>query len=157
MFLALDLAARVGNVKGAFAICPPMRLQDLSSRLVPAVDAWNRLMETVHLDGAKKEFVDNHPENLHINYFRNPISGVRELERLMVQLESKLPLIHVPVFIGQSNGDPVVSPKGSQQLYEKLGSKEKEYILFNFDRHGILLGNGAGRVYRAIGDFIANL
>jgi hypothetical protein len=29
--------------------------------------------------------------------------------------------------------------------------------LFNFDRHGILLGEGAERVYRAIGEFIDQL
>ena len=40
--LALDLAARVDRVKGVFAVSPPMRLQDFSSKFVPAVDVWNR-------------------------------------------------------------------------------------------------------------------
>jgi esterase/lipase/1-acyl-sn-glycerol-3-phosphate acyltransferase len=155
--LALDMAARFNDVKGVFAVCPPLRLQDLSSKFVPAVDTWNRFMEMFHLDGAKKEFVENRPENPHINYCRNPISGVRELERLMDAVEPKLPAINVPALVVQAHGDPVVDPRGSKRIFEQLGSKDKEYILFNFQRHGILLGQGSQKVHRAIGDFIAEL
>ncbi len=114
--LALELAARVKGVAGVFGVCPPMRLHDLSAKLVPAVDAWNRLMKRVQLNGAKMEFVENHPEQPDINYTRNPISGVRELERLMEALEPKLPEIDIPALIVQSSGDPIVDPKGSRRI-----------------------------------------
>jgi esterase/lipase/1-acyl-sn-glycerol-3-phosphate acyltransferase len=155
--LALDLAARVKEVAAVFAIAAPMRLMDFSSKFAPAVDVWNRLMDRAHRVGPKKEFVENKPENPHINYLRNPISGVRELERLMDHLEPKLPDLNVPALIVQSRRDPVVDPKGSRQIFESLGTKEKEYRLFNFDRHGILLGDGAHRVHKAIGEFIKQL
>ena len=134
-----------------------MRLQDFSSKFVPAVDVWNKLMEKIRLDGAKMEFVENKPENPHINYFRVPVSGVLELERLMESLESRLPDIHVPALVAQSIGDPVVKPSGSRRTFKLIGSKDKSYILFNFDRHGILLGDGADKVHKAIGDFIEQL
>ncbi|MDH3575134.1 MAG: alpha/beta fold hydrolase [Desulfobacteraceae bacterium] len=155
--LALDLAARVSDVKGVFAVCPPMRLQDFSSKFVPAVDVWNRLMKKVRFEGAKMEFVENRPENPHINYFRNPISGVLELERFMEKLEDKLKDIHAPALVVQSLGDPVVKPSGSRRTFDRIGSEDKAYILFNFDRHGILLGKDAGKVHKAIGDFIEHL
>ena len=155
--LALDLAARVNSVKGVFAVSPPMRLQDFSSKFVPAVDVWNRLMKKVRLDGAKMEFVENRPENPHINYFRNPISGVLELERFMEKLEDKLNEIHAPALVVQSLDDPVVKPSGSKRTFDHIGSEDKTYILFNFDRHGILLGKDAGKVHKAIGDFIEHL
>lgn len=155
--MALDLAARVKDIKGVFAVCPPMRLKDFSSKFVPAVDVWNRLMERVRLDGAKKEFVENFPENPHINYFRNPVSGVLELERLMESLEKKLPAIDMPALVIQSLGDPVVKPSGSRSAFDRIGSEDKTYILYNFDRHGILLGKGATKVHKAIGDFIETL
>jgi len=88
--LVLDLAERIGNAAGVFAVCPPMRLQDISSKLVPAVDVWNRMMKKVHLEGAQMAFVENSPETPQINYLRNPISGVRELGRLMESVESRL-------------------------------------------------------------------
>jgi esterase/lipase len=155
--LSLHLAGRVKDVAGVFAVSAPMRLQDLGARFAPALDAWNRLMDKYTRGAAKKEFVENNPENPHINYHRNPISGVRELERLMEALTPTLPDIEMPALVVQSEGDPVVNPKGSKKIFNLLGSKDKKYSLFNFDRHGILLGEGAERVYWAIGEFLDQL
>jgi len=152
--LALGLAARLNHVAGVFAVAAPMTLMDFSSKFAPAVDIWNRIMDRAYKVGPKKEFVENKPENPHINYLRNPISGVREIERLMRDLEPKLPNLNIPALIVQSRRDPVVDPKGSRKIFEIIGASEKEYILFNFDRHGILLGDGAEKVYRAIGEFV---
>ncbi|MFO7645322.1 MAG: alpha/beta fold hydrolase [Desulfosarcina sp.] len=155
--LALDLAQRIPAVAGVFAVSTPLRLQDLAARLVPAVNAWNRFMQRINMDEAKKSFVENHPENPHINYFKNPISGVRELERLMSSLEPRLPQITVPALVVQSRQDPVVNPKGAEKIFRLLGSTDKQMVLFNLARHGILLGDGAERVYRAIGDFLEHV
>jgi esterase/lipase/1-acyl-sn-glycerol-3-phosphate acyltransferase len=156
--LALDLATRVDDViKGVFAVSPPLRLQHLSSKFVPAVDVWNRLMDKIHLEGAKMAFVDNNPENPHINYLRNPVSGVREIERLMDSLEPRLKDLTMPALVVQSQRDPIVDPKGSKRIYDLIGSETKRYILFNFDRHGILLGQGAHKVHKAVGNFIEQL
>ena len=155
--LALHLAARVQDAAGVFAVSAPMRLNDLGARFAPALDTWNRLMDKLSGGAAKKEFVENQPENPHINYFRNPIAGVRELERLMEALEPLLPDINVPTLVVQSDGDPVVNPKGSKQIFRKVGSEDKEYILFNIDRHGILLGEGSERVHKRIGTFVERL
>ncbi len=152
--LALDLAVRVKAVAGVFAVSAPMRLKDFSARFAPAVDMWNRLMERARQVGAKKEFVENKPENPHINYLRNPISGVVEVDRLMDELEPRLAELKIPALVVQSRGDPVVDPKGSRKIFESIGSTDKEYLLFNFNRHGILLGEGAPKVHRAIGEFI---
>lgn len=155
--LALDLAVRLGDSPGVFAVSTPLRLQDAAAKLVPAVDVWNRLMKKIHRDGPRKEFLDNNPENPHINYHRNPVSGIRELERLMDRLEPELPRLASPALVVQSKGDPVVSPKGSEKVFDRIGSEDKTYVLFNFDRHGILLGKGARRVYTVIWDFIRRL
>ncbi len=155
--LALDLAQRVPDVKGVFAISTPLRLQDMAARFVPAVDAWNRLMDKIRLEDAKKTFIDNHPENPEINYFKNPISGVNELERLMSSLGPRLKNIVVPALVIQSRDDPVVSPKGTETIFNELGSTDKQMVMFSFNRHGILRGDGSERVYRAVGDFLDHL
>ncbi len=155
--LALDLAQRVPEVEAVFAVSAPLRLQDMAARFVPAVDVWNRFMERFNLDEAKKTFVENHPENPHINYSKNPISGVRELERLMSSLEPRLPQIKAPALVIQSLEDPVVNPKGTEKIFKLLGSIDKQMVMFNFQRHGILLGEGAERVYRAIGNFLDHI
>jgi esterase/lipase/1-acyl-sn-glycerol-3-phosphate acyltransferase len=155
--LALELAARLKDIKGVFAVCPSMSLKDFSSKFVPAVDAWNRWMKLVRFSGAKKEFVENQPENPHINYLRNPVCGVLELERLMEIAADKLPDIRIPALVIQSLGDPVVKPSGSQRAFQHIGSEDKAYILLNFDRHGILLGKDSEKVHKAILNFIREL
>jgi len=155
--LALDLCTRVNDIAGVFAISPPFKLQDFSAKFVPAVNLWNKLMGKVSFESAKKEFVENDPENPHINYKRNPISGLIELERLMNSVESKLSQIHIPALVVQSLRDPVVNPKGSMRIFELLSSEEKEYLLVNFERHGIINGGNSERIYNAVGDFMAQL
>ncbi|MGA7965577.1 MAG: alpha/beta fold hydrolase, partial [Gammaproteobacteria bacterium] len=152
--LALDLGATGDNITALFAVSPPLRLQDFSVRFLPAVGVWNRSMDFMKIERAKLEFIENRPENPHINYFRNPVSGVRELGLLMESLEKKLPRITIPALVIQADGDPIVNPKGSRKVFRLLGSTDKEYLLFNFSRHGILLGEGSERVHRAIADFV---
>ncbi len=155
--LALDLASRVDGLSGVFAVSPPMQLQDFNTRFVPAVNVWNKIMEKMNLNGAKKEFIENETENPHINYIKNPISGIREIELLMDSLGPRLKKIDIPALVVQSIADPVVNPKGSRKIFASLGSEEKEYLLLNIDRHGILLGDGSERVYKAIGDFLERI
>ncbi len=155
--LALHIAARVKNLAGVFAVAAPLRLQDLGARFASTLDAWNHLMDKIGKGTAKKEFVSNKPENPHINYFRNPISGVSEIEKLMESLYPLLGDISIPALIVQSENDPVVNPKGSRKIFKCLGSLDKRYALFNFNRHGILLGEGSERVYKTIGAFIDHL
>ena len=151
--LALDLAARVGDLAGVFAISTPLRLKDFSARLAPAVNAWNRLMDATGRTGAKMPFVENTPENPQINYLRNPVSGVCELEQFMRELDDRLPAIRTPALVIQSERDPVVDPSGSERIFKRLGSPDKTHVLFNFDRHGILMGENSQAVYRTVAEF----
>ncbi|MBC8017262.1 MAG: alpha/beta fold hydrolase [Verrucomicrobia bacterium] len=155
--LALDCAARNRNVAGVVAVCPPLRLQDFSSRVAPSLDIWNRLMTAVHYQKGKREFVEITPEHPDINYHRLPVAGLVALEQFMRELEAQLPIITTPALIIQSQGDPVVDPEGSRLLFERLGSAQKEYLQFDLARHGILLGEGSDKVHSAIGEFIERI
>lgn len=152
--LALYLQTRVDGIQAVFAVAPPMKLNDFGSYFVPAVTIWNQMMKKASLTKISKEFVKNSPENPHINYLRNPVAGVRQLEKFMEDLESRLSQVDVPVLVVQSRKDPVVSPKGTEKLFKEIGSEKKEYFLFDIDRHGIMIGNDVDRVYKAISDFI---
>jgi esterase/lipase len=152
--LALDLTSRVKDLSGFFAVAPPLKLQNFSSNFVPAVNLWNRLLKRINVDKNRMEYVENTPENPHINYSRNPLSGITEMGRLMETLEDRLPAITIPALIIQSQADPVVNSKGSRVIFEKLGSSDKEYLLVNYNRHGIINGEGSERIFRAIGEFV---
>jgi len=152
--LALDSAARNRDIAGVVAVCPPLRLQDFSSHFAPPLDIWNKLMDVMHFRKGKREFMEIVNEHPDINYHRLPIAGLAALEQFMGELEEKLQGIKTPTLIIQSQGDPIVDPEGTRQLFERLGSPQKEYCLFEFERHGILMGEGADKVHAAIGKFI---
>lgn len=155
--LALHLAARVEALAGVFAVSAPMRLRDFNARFAPAVDMWNRLMDKASRTGAKLEFVENRPENPQINYARNPVTGVREIDRLMDDLEPRLGAIAIPALVVQSSNDPVVDPRGSEKIFHRIGSRDKKYVLFSMNRHGILLGPDAEKVHQVVCDFLRQL
>lgn len=153
--LALDLAARDPEVAGVFAICPPRRLRDPSLKGSLARGLWNRLAEMARGDSAPKEgFIENRTETPHISYLRNPVAGIREVELLVEELEPRLPRIGTPAMVVHSRRDPVADPGQSRRLFELLGSEDKSYVLFNFDRHFIIAGEGSERVFRTVGDFV---
>ena len=114
-------------------------------------------MTSVKREDVKKEFVENRPENPHINYLRNPISGVRELDKLMKSAENQLEDIRLPALLVQSDEDPVVDEKGTRKAFKLLGSDRKRCLLIHSGRHGILLGDGAIEVFRAVEEFIYGL
>ncbi len=155
--IALEIASRIVDIKGVFAISPPMKLMDNKIVFAPALNLWNKVMGKIKIGHIKKEFIENRPENPEINYLRNPVSGVIELEKLMDNLRSKLSAITLPALIIQAKDDPVVDIKGTWQLFQQLGSVNKEFFIYNFDRHGILLGKDSERIYRAVGSFIKRI
>jgi esterase/lipase/1-acyl-sn-glycerol-3-phosphate acyltransferase len=155
--VALDCASRLPDVAGVFAVCPPQRLMDISSQFAPAINVWNRVMDALRYQWAKKEFVVTVPERPQINYARLPVMALRELERFMKELEPKLGTITTPVLVLQSEGDPVVDPKGSRRLFEMLRSERKAYLKFPLQRHGILAGPGSEEVHAAIAAFVEGI
>ncbi len=75
----------------------------------------------------------------------------------MEGLEPLLPKIEIPSLVVHSCRDPIANPEESRRIFDLIGSKDKQYILFNFNRHGILMGKGSERVHRVILDFIDNI
>ena len=139
--IALLQAANKGNrFKGVISINAPLRLQNITSHFSSAVVMWNKLLEKIKLEKGKFEFVTNNPENPHINYNRNPLIGVMELGRLMDAVEDRLKDVNIPSLIIQGSNDPVVNPVSGLEIFEKIGTKDKEIYRIYSDRHGIVRG-----------------
>jgi esterase/lipase/1-acyl-sn-glycerol-3-phosphate acyltransferase len=142
------------NIKAVFAINPAFRLRKRSAKFAPAMVIWNKLADKLVNDEGRQHFVPSETENPDINYSRNPISAVKELMELMDTATQRLREITVPVLIIQSSDDPIVHPKGSELLYQGLGSKDKELIVFPSTRHGIIRGEGSERVFASVVKFL---
>ncbi len=153
--LALLQASNKGKkFKGLISINAPLKLQNITSNLSSAVVAWNNIMKKMHIKKGKLDFIPNNPENKQINYVRNPIAGVNELEKLMKTVEGKLADISIPALVIQGSDDPVVNPVSGLQVFEKLGTVDKEYTTIFAKRHGIVRGDESEKVTERILDFL---
>ncbi len=157
--LVLDLAGRLlgDTLAGVFAVSPPFSLKDYSSRIMPATDVWNRLRSKMKRGEKKIDFLDFPAGSFQGNYARNPVSGIKEVAEFLESIEQRYSLIKKPVLVLQADKNPVVDPKGSQQLFAAIGSADKEFCLLSDDRHILVNGEGAGKVFAKIAAFVEAL
>jgi len=155
--LALDLAARVKQVAGVFALCPPLALQNYSSNFMPETDVWGRILNKMKRGEHRSQFFTFSHGNPHVNYPRNPVAGIKEVGDYLESIEKSYADISQPALIIQADKNPVVDPKGSMQLYDRIGSTDKEFCLLSHDRHILVNGEGADKVFRKIASFIRGL
>jgi esterase/lipase/1-acyl-sn-glycerol-3-phosphate acyltransferase len=155
--LALDLAARVGEVAGVFALCPPLSLRNYTTNFMPGKDAWNRIVNKMKGGGHDNQFFEFSNGNNQVNYPRNPVTGLKEVGEYLESIEQGYAAISQPALIIQADKNPIVDPKGSRQLYDSIGSANKEFCLLSDDRHVLVNGEGTEKVFRKIGAFIRNL
>ncbi|MGB3209312.1 MAG: alpha/beta fold hydrolase [Desulforhopalus sp.] len=155
--LALDLAGRVEGVAGVFAVCPPLSLKNYSTSFIPAMDVWNRILNRMKRGENDGQFLEFDDGNNHVNYPKNPVAGVKEVGEYLELIEKRYAAVTQPALIFQADKNPVVDPKGSLQLYDTIGSADKEFCLLSDDRHIMINGEGAEKVFSKIGAFIENL
>ena len=156
--LALAVAARRAPcVIGCLAINPALHLSSAASRLVPGVMAWNDLLRVLHIRALRHEWVVNRPQYPDVNYTLNPLRAVRELLRLERVVDRRLGDITVPTLVLQADQDPVVDPRFSQRLVERLAADEVDYAPMAFTHHGILRGEGCEVVFERITEWARTL
>jgi esterase/lipase/1-acyl-sn-glycerol-3-phosphate acyltransferase len=152
--LALLAAGKKGNkIKAVFAINAPLQLRNYMARFASSIVSMNSLLARLK-GGSSWDYVENAPENEHINYTRNPVTGVKELGEAMRAMEDVLGNVCVPTLLIQSHRDPTVDPISAAAIYERLGTVEKELTYFNHDRHGIVNGQGSEEVFDRVDRFL---
>ncbi len=142
------------KIKAVFSICAPLKLRQFAARLVPSVVGFNSLLQRLKGGDTGWEYVQTSPENEHINYKRNPLSGVRELNRAMEAMERSLPDIVVPTLVVQSSKDPIVDPASAMDIFSQVGTPLKELTIFERDKHGIVNGPRSEEVFERVYRFL---
>ncbi|TAL32441.1 MAG: alpha/beta fold hydrolase [Spirochaetes bacterium] len=139
---------------GMVSINAPLRINNIGSRMASTIVHWNNFMDRLSVKKGKLEFVANTPENQHINYFRNPVRGVAQLEKFMRVVDQNLPELCVPALIIQGSNDPVVNPVSGPEIFDRIGCRNKELCRLFADRHGIVNGEGSHRVFMRVLRFL---
>jgi esterase/lipase len=73
---------------------------------------------------------------------------------LMDRVSERLEEVTIPTLVIQGSEDPVVHPEGTEELYQKLGTSDKELTIFPEARHVIIRGEGSQRVFARVWEFI---
>jgi len=142
------------DIGAVFAIAAPLKLWSNAARLAPSVVRVNAWLKRFNWSKFRWEYVENDPENKHINYTSNPIAGVAELSNAMSVMEERLKDITAPTLIVQGSGDPVVHPDSGPAIFDKVGTPIKEYTVFARDRHGFVNGPGAEDIFERVCHFL---
>jgi esterase/lipase len=79
-----------------------------------------------------------------------PLESLNLGEKVSEQLKS----FSLPVLVIQGSDDPLVHPEGSKNLYQELGSKDKEFAVYRADRHVIIRGEGTKEIFSRVLSFI---
>lgn len=153
--LALLQAEQKGEkYKALISIAAPLRLQDIRAYLSGALTVLNKILKKLKMDKNQIKYIPNVPENPDINYPRNPVNGIYELEKLMKVVEGNLSLIKIPTLIIQSDNDPVVNPMSADEIYNRIGSADKKLVRIRSSRHGIVRGHELKDVSKEIIAFL---
>ena len=142
------------KIQAAFSINAPLKLRQFTAKLAPSVVSMTGLLKKIKGSPTGWEYVQNSPENEHINYSRNPLTGIRELGYAMDAMEDCLAHIRVPTLVIQGSRDPVVDPSSGPDIFEKIGTPLKELSVFERDNHGIVNGEGAQDVFDRVFRFL---
>ena len=155
--LGLLSCARKENICGIVAINSALKLLDIRTRFVPGINIWNEMLQKMKIEKSKMEFVDDQPENPHINYSRNYLKAVAQLENLMEVCDKNLSNISAPALIIQAKHDPIVNPVSGKIIFEKIKSEKKFLFEPNFSNHCIVNGSNKEEVFEAIKTFFCEL
>ncbi len=148
-------AANPPKLAGIVSISAAMILKSRASALAPFIDFVDYTMKLFGMGKTPVEFIPNHPENPHINYFKNPVHGVDQLLELVSVVRKELPRITAPALIIQGGKDPTVDPESAEEYYNTIASKTRGLVWVDSPYHGIVYrGSDAifDRIYRFISD-----
>lgn len=145
------------NLEAIVSINAALKLVDIKARMVPGINMWNEMLEKFRIEKGRFEYVDDKPENPQINYSRNYIRSVNQLEKLMNACEDNLKKISQKTLLIQANQDPVVNPQSAKMIFEKISAKEKFLVEMNFSNHCIVNGARKEEVFAVIKDFFSKL
>lgn len=155
--LALQTVIRKPHDFGAvIAVSAPLKFKRFSSRFAETLNAFNRFCNYAGMGNLAKEFMKNDADNPHINYLLCPVSAFVQVKKLMRKVRKSLPDINIPALVIQANDDPKVSPQSGPAIFKLLGTDKKHLAWVDYNMHGIVRGQIAGKVFREVDSFLTS-
>lgn len=151
--LSLVTATRL-PVQGMVVMSTPYKLPDdprirwakQISRFIPYAPKGNEAPDA--------DWYDKEAFKQHVSYPQNPIRSVAELNQLMAVMHESLPKVRVPALLIHSRNDDYVVKNSMAQIFEHLGTADKEMLWVEGGGHVITEEPPREIVFKAAADFI---
>nr|WP_320193047.1 alpha/beta hydrolase [uncultured Desulfobacter sp.] len=152
--LALELASRIPEIAGVFAVAPPLNVKDMRRRSFAASEFWHRMLQKARFVDKRSDNSDECPQNTCVTcYNENSVQGMKSLERLIKLLEQRLTSVTAPLLFLQSGKKFHSNTENALKLFKLVNATRKDFFFFNEDCHNLLSGSESTRVFRSIADF----
>ena len=106
-------------------------------KFVPLLHHANKMIRWVSSEGLMP-FRPNDTEHPDINYAHIPIRALYQLQKMIEYFFANPATIRCPVFLFQSDQDPVVVTNSVNRLYDHIDSEQKHIEIIASSHHGIL-------------------
>jgi len=149
--LGLHLAAR-HHMPGLVVIASPTYLEgDWRLPLLPMAKYFVRW----YTPSGEVDLSDPSALERMWSYGRMPTACIHELVRLIRHVRKELPGVTIPILIMQGKRDHAVPVDSAQEIFDRVGSADKELVWFERSGHGIVEDIEREEVWRQVYGFIA--
>jgi carboxylesterase len=136
------------------SISAPLQFKSIFSCFAESLDHWNSFLRILGIKALRRDFVANHPDNPHINYFRCPVRSLVQVKALMKKVYKKLSTLSLPALIIQADNDPKVKAQSGKRIHDRISSPNKTYREVHFHQHGIVRGEISRCVFAEVEAFL---
>ena len=131
--LTLNLAAGHPEVPGVVLYAPAARV---SNRLIYLTPVMKHVLPVWH-DSGESDLGDPEAESRCWSYEASPVRAAHELLKLIYRVRRLLPHVTCPSLIFHASRDRHIRAEGSQYVYERIGSEDKELITLANSGHAL--------------------
>jgi carboxylesterase len=151
--LSLILATRIPPA-GVVTMATPIRLppDPRLERLKPILKPLSYLVTAI--PKGPPTWHDPQAQEERVAYSAYPLQAILELQSLLSAMQSALPEVHVPVFLMHSKNDGFIPFEHMQQIYDRLGSKDKATAWVEDSSHVITCDSEREKVFQKVTEFI---
>ncbi len=150
--LSLYSASRL-PVRGVVAMSTPYKLpEDSRLKYIGLLSKVQPYMPKSKEDGTG--WFGDAWKGYHVSYPKNPVRSIAEVNQLMAEMRASLPEIKVPVLLIHSRNDEYVVKDSMEQIYESLGTADKQMMWVEGAGHVITEEPIREQVFKATAGFI---
>ncbi|MGL4370696.1 MAG: alpha/beta hydrolase [Spirochaetota bacterium] len=149
----LNAERNKGDFCAVVSISAPIKSRSWALRNIELIYVLQRITRAVGIKVIPL-LLNHHPDNPEINYLRNPVRGVAQVDRAMKAAIRGLKKIDIPILVGMADEDPVSRVEGLDLVIKKVRSAVKESFSVKCKIHGIVRGDLSREVFERVDRFL---